>query len=821
MSTSALFKDIDVNKGGTLDIWEFKSSLKEYHIFLSDHEMELLWPSICACDETEITRIEFAKFLGTDHTWSFALVKDRVMRALRKNPNYEKVFTQTSESVDISGMWQVHPMPSDEGGWIDGQKHGKGRKGTCRWADGSFYKGQWEHGLMHGQGVLDYEDGSNYEGCWFDGKRHGQGGITLPDGSSYIGQWEHGSMHGWGLMVYYSSEGGKGKGGKGKGRGKDGEGGKGKAKGKGKGKGKEDKGKGKGGKGSKGGKGKGGEWAYSKRDGQGKMALGNTFYEGGWVDGKEHGQGKSTFADHMQQAVAAALAALPLRSGDGKLLYTGQWEHGMRHGHGVCFFNDGSTHEGDWVRGKLEGHGKETHANDGTFEGRFVAGLRHGKGVEILADGAKYKYETDWVHGKMQEWPAVTLANGSTLPGMARSHKQQRQLGEFLRTQLTRYLKRTNAVGKTIVQLPPINCPEPAAQPGTPTQQDELVPSKMEVVDLRKELKLRGLVDSGIEGPVPLSRSFALLQYRVMRALRKNPNYEKVFTQTSESVNISGMWQVLCDRGLDDFGLKAELVERLEECITRSTLRKLGERVDQEAQNAKKIEQKNRRKKKKRGGGGHRRLLCAAQTCQTSKRGPSTNVDEADPIELLAQEKAKVLEHARRQDERAMQQAAAATLAATSAATYASSVASARALQACHTVLPLVRQTEAAAKRRDEAALEASVEAAKMRREAVEREKGEMKEARLKEQAKLARNKACKEREHITKRRAQRLMAGESAFAQIMREQEEERVQGKVRQEEDQELEVMQKEVAIAWEVLSKERDQRKKPGTCQRKKRL
>ena len=53
------------------------------------------------------------------------------------------------------------------------------------YANGNFYEGEWNNGIIHGQGKMTYAKGDVYEGEWKDGKRHGQGKYTFGKG-----KWE-------------------------------------------------------------------------------------------------------------------------------------------------------------------------------------------------------------------------------------------------------------------------------------------------------------------------------------------------------------------------------------------------------------------------------------------------------------------------------------------------------------------------------------------------------------------------------------------------------------------------------------------------------
>jgi hypothetical protein len=68
---------------------------------------------------------------------------------------------------------------------------------------GNEYKGEWENGKMHGNGIMKFADGDVYEGEWENGKEHGSGVMTFADrfdGYVYEGAWENGKMNGIGVM---------------------------------------------------------------------------------------------------------------------------------------------------------------------------------------------------------------------------------------------------------------------------------------------------------------------------------------------------------------------------------------------------------------------------------------------------------------------------------------------------------------------------------------------------------------------------------------------------------------------------------------------
>ena len=49
-----------------------------------------------------------------------------------------------------------------------GKKHGKGK---LKWADGSFYSGEFYEGRIEGRGFYKWPDGRSYEGEWLNDQR--------------------------------------------------------------------------------------------------------------------------------------------------------------------------------------------------------------------------------------------------------------------------------------------------------------------------------------------------------------------------------------------------------------------------------------------------------------------------------------------------------------------------------------------------------------------------------------------------------------------------------------------------------------------------
>lgn len=68
--------------------------------------------------------------------------------------------------------------------------------------DGGYYKGNWENGMMNGQGELLIADTEKYVGEFLDGEYHGNGTLFYKDGGKYVGEWKEGLRNGQ-AKIYY------------------------------------------------------------------------------------------------------------------------------------------------------------------------------------------------------------------------------------------------------------------------------------------------------------------------------------------------------------------------------------------------------------------------------------------------------------------------------------------------------------------------------------------------------------------------------------------------------------------------------------------
>ena len=98
--------------------------------------------------------------------------------------------------------------------WVAGSVKGqkcisgdcKNGHGTCTYAIGDKYVGEWKDAKRNGQGTYTYAIGDKYVGEWKDDKRNGQGtftwGLSEWAGDKYVGEWKDDKHHGKGTYTY-------------------------------------------------------------------------------------------------------------------------------------------------------------------------------------------------------------------------------------------------------------------------------------------------------------------------------------------------------------------------------------------------------------------------------------------------------------------------------------------------------------------------------------------------------------------------------------------------------------------------------------------
>ncbi|CAM9627016.1 unnamed protein product [Ascophyllum nodosum] len=288
--------------------------------------------------------------------------------------------------------------------------------------DGTKYDGNWEHGLFHGYGKLEWANGCVYEGDFYRGNRHGNGICTFPGGERYTGTWESGKMHGEGTLEI-----------------------------KGRvltgiwenglpdfappadgykrfvfpdGKGVYD-----------------GYWRGCKRHGQGSFAFTNgDVYKGEWFQGEMMGEGTYKHASgevykgqfNNGQMHGRGTYVWP----DTQQRYVGRWKNGKRHGHGRHYFcscaPDESSREyydGEWLEGAMHGHGRYVDADGGEHEGVWVDGVCPEVDFTHIPESGNFRYrfscpeakggtyEGDWVNRVPHGQGRMVYSDGSVYVG--------------------------------------------------------------------------------------------------------------------------------------------------------------------------------------------------------------------------------------------------------------------------------------------------------------------------------------------------------------------------------------------------------------------
>lgn len=100
---------------------------------------------------------------------------------------------------------QINPDNTKyEGEWKSNRPHGRGtlwvKVNNTKYI--RRYVGQWESGLMNGEGVYYYESGEIYRGQWFENARSGDGQLEYKNEDKFTGQWLDDKQDGIGTMNY-------------------------------------------------------------------------------------------------------------------------------------------------------------------------------------------------------------------------------------------------------------------------------------------------------------------------------------------------------------------------------------------------------------------------------------------------------------------------------------------------------------------------------------------------------------------------------------------------------------------------------------------
>ena len=101
-------------------------------------------------------------------------------------------------------VWNSSPAPGRTvviwtGACVGGKASGKGRL-VWQTSKGAYvYEGQYQDGMMHGQGIYTYPDGHYYDGEWRGDQSNGYGIEIWANGARYEGEWHDDKPHGQGI----------------------------------------------------------------------------------------------------------------------------------------------------------------------------------------------------------------------------------------------------------------------------------------------------------------------------------------------------------------------------------------------------------------------------------------------------------------------------------------------------------------------------------------------------------------------------------------------------------------------------------------------
>jgi len=71
----------------------------------------------------------------------------------------------------------------------EGKREGQG---TCKFANGESYEGEWKNGKMEGRGCFKMADGDVYDGLWKGGLKDGRGTYYYASGNADVVKFERG-----------------------------------------------------------------------------------------------------------------------------------------------------------------------------------------------------------------------------------------------------------------------------------------------------------------------------------------------------------------------------------------------------------------------------------------------------------------------------------------------------------------------------------------------------------------------------------------------------------------------------------------------------
>ncbi len=240
------------------------------------------------------------------------------------------------------------------GGFRNGMMHGTG---TLIWENGEKYTGEFRNGMMHGTGKLFLSGGDVYQGEFNKGDMSGKGRYTADDGSTYEGEFAFGKFHGVG--DYHMSNGDS----------------------------------------------YSGEFVKGLMQGKGTYrAKSGRVYTGDFVNDEFTGNGtlisgkKNRYSGEFKDWEFDGDGEVTTESGD---IYKGTFEQGQLVGTGVHISQNGDKYTGEFMNWSYNGKGELTKKSGEKYIGQFQYGQMHGQGklITIAEDGKELTKSGEWEYG--------------------------------------------------------------------------------------------------------------------------------------------------------------------------------------------------------------------------------------------------------------------------------------------------------------------------------------------------------------------------------------------------------------------------------------
>ncbi len=244
------------------------------------------------------------------------------------------------------------------GSIVDNQFHGKG---TIVWKNGDRLSGQFQNGLLNGEGEFVSTGGSSYRGEFVDGLFEGEGVYHYIDGSIYTGAFKNDYPHGNGKLVYKSGDHYEG------------------------------------------------EFVKSRFWGEGEYHQENGVYRGTFendeiVSGTYTDVNSNVYEGEFSNWFYNGQGTYTASTGE---VYKGTFVDGFLSGQGSYSSEDGTHYQGGFDQSYYSGQGKLVLENGDVYEGEFNYGQYHGEGELTLSEPVEgvRKLSGTWQWGQLEDDP--------------------------------------------------------------------------------------------------------------------------------------------------------------------------------------------------------------------------------------------------------------------------------------------------------------------------------------------------------------------------------------------------------------------------------